>query len=173
MQHKTIESVLERGEKLNDLVDRSNALSAQSKMFYKTAKKVRAPPLCAPLLLTLPRAAKLVLRGDVGRVAGHTSGCATAAWGRGGPGTGRRRLALGPTAGAICLRAPATGLYYCNLEILRFVPGYTRFELRFGGCAAKPGWLLPRNVGRCGRRDPVDRVTPTHARSGNFSAPQR
>ena len=40
IQHKTIESVLERGEKLNDLVDRSNALSAQSKMFYKTAKKV-------------------------------------------------------------------------------------------------------------------------------------
>jgi len=37
--HKTIESVLRRGEKLNDLVDRSNALSAQSKMFYKTAKK--------------------------------------------------------------------------------------------------------------------------------------
>jgi synaptobrevin homolog YKT6 len=41
LQHKTIESVLERGEKLNDLVDRSQALSAQSKMFYKTAKKVR------------------------------------------------------------------------------------------------------------------------------------
>jgi len=37
--HKTIESVLERGEKINDLVDRSNALSAQSKAFYKTAKK--------------------------------------------------------------------------------------------------------------------------------------
>jgi synaptobrevin family protein YKT6 len=41
LQHKTIESVLERGEKLDNLVDRSNALSAQSKMFYKTAKKVR------------------------------------------------------------------------------------------------------------------------------------
>ena len=41
VQHKTIESVLQRGEKINDLVDRSNALSAQSKMFYKTAKKVR------------------------------------------------------------------------------------------------------------------------------------
>ena len=41
-QHKTIESVLQRGEKINDLVDRSNALSAQSKMFYKTAKKVRS-----------------------------------------------------------------------------------------------------------------------------------
>lgn len=39
-QHKTIESVLQRGEKINDLVDRSNALSMQSKMFYKTAKKV-------------------------------------------------------------------------------------------------------------------------------------
>jgi len=36
---KTIESVLQRGEKLDNLVDRSNALSAQSKMFYKTAKK--------------------------------------------------------------------------------------------------------------------------------------
>ena len=38
--HKTIESVLQRGEKLDNLVERSNALSAQSKMFYKTAKKV-------------------------------------------------------------------------------------------------------------------------------------
>ncbi|PFH51654.1 hypothetical protein AMATHDRAFT_58794 [Amanita thiersii Skay4041] len=37
--HKTIESVLQRGEKLDNLVDRSTALSAQSKMFYKTAKK--------------------------------------------------------------------------------------------------------------------------------------
>ena len=43
-QHKTIESVLERGEKLDNLVERSNALSAQSKMFYKTAKKVRFVP---------------------------------------------------------------------------------------------------------------------------------
>ncbi|KAG7095148.1 palmitoyltransferase [Marasmius oreades] len=40
--HKTIESVLQRGEKLDNLVDRSNALSAQSKMFYKTAKKQNA-----------------------------------------------------------------------------------------------------------------------------------
>ncbi|KAH8827240.1 snare protein YKT6 [Flagelloscypha sp. PMI_526] len=37
--HKTIESVLQRGEKLDTLVDRSNNLSMQSKMFYKTAKK--------------------------------------------------------------------------------------------------------------------------------------
>jgi len=37
--HKTIESVLARGEKLDNLVDRSTALSQQSKMFYKTAKK--------------------------------------------------------------------------------------------------------------------------------------
>ena len=40
LQHKTIESVLQRGEKLDNLVERSTALSAQSKMFYKTAKKV-------------------------------------------------------------------------------------------------------------------------------------
>ena len=39
--HKTIEGVLDRGEKLDNLVDRSNALSSQTKMFYKTAKKVR------------------------------------------------------------------------------------------------------------------------------------
>ncbi|KAJ2859238.1 palmitoyltransferase [Coemansia aciculifera] len=40
--HKTIESVLERGEKLDALVDRSNQLSSQSKMFYKTAKKTNS-----------------------------------------------------------------------------------------------------------------------------------
>jgi hypothetical protein len=37
--HKTIESVLQRGEQLDSLVERSDALSAQSRMFYKTAKK--------------------------------------------------------------------------------------------------------------------------------------
>lgn len=47
--HKTIESVLERGEKLDNLVERSNALSAQSKMFYKTAKKV-GPPCVFPFV---------------------------------------------------------------------------------------------------------------------------
>lgn len=36
--HKTIEGVLQRGENLDNLVERSNALSSQSKMFYKTAK---------------------------------------------------------------------------------------------------------------------------------------
>jgi hypothetical protein len=43
--HKTIESVLERGEKLDNLVERSDQLSAQSRLFYKTAKKqVSLPP---------------------------------------------------------------------------------------------------------------------------------
>ncbi|KAI7906032.1 Longin-like domain-containing protein [Cokeromyces recurvatus] len=40
--HKTIDSVLQRGEKLDSLVDRSEALSSQSKMFYKTAKKTNS-----------------------------------------------------------------------------------------------------------------------------------
>ncbi|KAJ2849437.1 palmitoyltransferase [Coemansia brasiliensis] len=40
--HKTIEGVLHRGEKLDSLVDRSNQLSNQSKMFYKTAKKTNS-----------------------------------------------------------------------------------------------------------------------------------
>lgn len=33
--HKTIESVLQRGEKIDDLVQKSDGLSAQSKMFYR------------------------------------------------------------------------------------------------------------------------------------------
>ena len=37
--HKTIENVLQRGEKLDSLVARSDNLSAQSKMFYTQAKK--------------------------------------------------------------------------------------------------------------------------------------
>ncbi|KAL4864412.1 hypothetical protein BDV12DRAFT_176174 [Aspergillus spectabilis] len=37
--HKTIESVLQRGEKLDDLVQKSEGLSTQSKMFYTSAKK--------------------------------------------------------------------------------------------------------------------------------------
>ncbi|KAF1814791.1 snare-like protein [Eremomyces bilateralis CBS 781.70] len=37
--HKTIESVLERGEKIDALVAKSDGLSAQSKMFYTKAKK--------------------------------------------------------------------------------------------------------------------------------------
>ncbi|KAK7110336.1 synaptobrevin homolog YKT6-like [Littorina saxatilis] len=37
--HNTIEAVLQRGEKLDDLVDKSEGLSMQSKAFYKTAKK--------------------------------------------------------------------------------------------------------------------------------------
>jgi len=43
--HNTIESVLQRGEKLEDLVERSGELSTQSKLFYKQAK--RANSCCA------------------------------------------------------------------------------------------------------------------------------
>ena len=35
--HKTIESVLERGEKIDTLVEKSNDLSSQSRMFYTQA----------------------------------------------------------------------------------------------------------------------------------------
>ncbi|VDD91663.1 unnamed protein product [Enterobius vermicularis] len=38
--HNTIQSVLERGEKLDDLVAASEGLSAQSKMFYTSARKM-------------------------------------------------------------------------------------------------------------------------------------
>jgi len=42
IMHNTIEAVLERGEKLDDLVSKSEGLSAQSKMFYKTARKTNS-----------------------------------------------------------------------------------------------------------------------------------
>lgn len=40
--HSTIEAVLQRGEKLDDLVSKSEGLSMQSKAFYKTARKTNA-----------------------------------------------------------------------------------------------------------------------------------
>ena len=44
--HKTIESVLQRGEKIDDLVAKSDGLSAQSKMFYREWRIV--PPRLLP-----------------------------------------------------------------------------------------------------------------------------
>lgn len=41
-QHKTIESVLKRGENLDTLMERSETLSNQSKIFYKSAKKTNS-----------------------------------------------------------------------------------------------------------------------------------
>nr|CAG4648270.1 EOG090X0E6P [Moina brachiata]SVE93278.1 EOG090X0E6P [Moina brachiata] len=40
--HNTIEAVLERGEKLDDLVQKSQGLSDASKLFYKTARKTNS-----------------------------------------------------------------------------------------------------------------------------------
>lgn len=41
-QHNTLEAVLQRGEKLDDLVSKSEGLSVQSKAFYKTARKTNS-----------------------------------------------------------------------------------------------------------------------------------
>ena len=49
--HKTIESVLQRGEKIDDLVAKSDGLSAQSKMFYSESLPVS--PRCLPALSVL------------------------------------------------------------------------------------------------------------------------
>ena len=46
--HKTIESVLQRGEKIDDLVAKSDGLSTQSKMFYSESGPVSScawPPM--------------------------------------------------------------------------------------------------------------------------------
>uniref|UniRef100_A0A915IPG1 V-SNARE coiled-coil homology domain-containing protein n=1 Tax=Romanomermis culicivorax TaxID=13658 RepID=A0A915IPG1_ROMCU len=38
--HDTMKAVLERGEKLDDLVEKADALSAGTKMFYQSARKM-------------------------------------------------------------------------------------------------------------------------------------
>ena len=40
--HQTIDNILERGEKLDDLVQRSDELSATSKQFYRQARKTNS-----------------------------------------------------------------------------------------------------------------------------------
>lgn len=45
--HKTIDSVLQRGEKLDDLVARSDQLSTQSKLFARQAKKTNSCGGCS------------------------------------------------------------------------------------------------------------------------------
>jgi Synaptobrevin/Regulated-SNARE-like domain len=52
--HKTIESVLERGEKIDSLVEKSQGLSAQSKMFYGqvSTPSMRFQTLAIILVLT-------------------------------------------------------------------------------------------------------------------------
>ncbi|CAJ0762620.1 19424_t:CDS:2 [Entrophospora sp. SA101] len=42
VMNKTIETLLQRGEKLDDLIDKSQEISFQSKAFYKQAKKTNS-----------------------------------------------------------------------------------------------------------------------------------
>ena len=42
LQHETIEQLLERGEKLDDLVQKTDKLSGTSKAFYKEVGNIRA-----------------------------------------------------------------------------------------------------------------------------------
>jgi synaptobrevin family protein YKT6 len=60
--HKTIESVLERGEKIDTLVAKSDGLSAQSKMFYTQVRRRPINGTRSPLLMqTAGQEAELVL----------------------------------------------------------------------------------------------------------------
>lgn len=51
LQHSTMESLLERGEKIDDLVSKSEVLGIHSKAFYKTVR-TSLPPLCRVCLAT-------------------------------------------------------------------------------------------------------------------------
>ena len=61
--HKTIESVLERGEKIDTLVEKSNDLSSQSKMFYSKVRFATIVTLVfASLFLQACKASRLPFR---------------------------------------------------------------------------------------------------------------
>jgi hypothetical protein len=67
--HKTIESVLERGEKIDNLVQKSDGLSAQSKMFYTQVRCRRVDGVWGWLLTrTTGQEAELVLHRYVNTV---------------------------------------------------------------------------------------------------------
>jgi hypothetical protein len=53
--HKTIESVLERGEKIDNLVAKSDGLSMQSKMFYTQVRSQALKNFVIRLLTATPR----------------------------------------------------------------------------------------------------------------------
>lgn len=67
--HKTMESLLERGEKLDDLVAKSDGLSAQSKMFYSkwpsVGSRSRKASMLMALICSTSEEAEFVLRGYV------------------------------------------------------------------------------------------------------------
>lgn len=64
--HKTIESVLQRGEKIDDLVAKSDGLSAQSKMFYRRCPGFRQVDVpIANLPRRTSQEAELLLYPDV------------------------------------------------------------------------------------------------------------
>jgi hypothetical protein len=63
--HKTIESVLQRGEKIDDLVAKSDGLSAQSKMFYSKLHTPYPRDKCADKHQSASEEAELVLYSDV------------------------------------------------------------------------------------------------------------
>ena len=67
--HKTIESVLERGEKIDSLVEKSDGLSAQSKMFYSKQSFASVPYALDILLILIycraSEATEFLLRNNV------------------------------------------------------------------------------------------------------------
>lgn len=63
--HKTIESVLERGEKIDDLVAKSQGLSDTSRMFYSECRQLGEIFNCANLVNSQGQTTELVLYTDV------------------------------------------------------------------------------------------------------------
>ncbi|KAJ9142860.1 Snare-like protein [Coniochaeta hoffmannii] len=78
--HKTIESVLQRGEKIDDLVAKSDGLSAQSKMFYQQAKKQNSCYWDIRVVVVVVAAAAVVAAAVVAAAAVAAAVAATFCW---------------------------------------------------------------------------------------------
>ena len=68
-QHETIEHMLERGQKLDDLVQKTDKLSGTSKAFYKEVYSVHVAPL---LLVTVAAFSVISCRPEEGRVVSYS-----------------------------------------------------------------------------------------------------
>jgi|TARA_R110002003_G_scaffold55_5_gene4997 hypothetical protein len=76
--HKTIESVLERGEKIDNLVAKSDDLSAQSKMFYTQVRTLASARLHRQALTLSCRPRSRILVASLCEYGIGSIGCCTA-----------------------------------------------------------------------------------------------
>jgi len=172
-QHNTMESLLERGEKLDDLVSKSEVLGAQSKAFYKT---VSAGSACHPPAVPADPGVGWGRAGGVGARPGSPSaglegaglpkprlrssaarlvdgdadpgGSGSRYGGRGEPrGLGSRREDGRAAEPAVPAPFPSLPRPESRIPAAKSCDAFAPLRARTRGCAAPAGVLCPRRRG--------------------------